>query len=115
MDVLLPLPMRAVFSYGVPEGFSPVAGMRAIVPFGKNKRYTGVVKAVYESDAKRNLKFVEEFPDDFAVVTPPLLRLYEWMADYYLCGEGEALKASLPAGLQTRSDTTIQPAEGLDL
>lgn len=116
VDVLLPLPMRAVYSYRVREGGSvPVPGMRVVVPFGQNKRYAGVVKAVYEAPEDRNLKFVEELPDEFPVVTEPLLRLYDWAAEYYFCSAGEALKASLPTALKTQSEPTILPAEGADL
>ncbi len=116
VDVLLPLPMRAVYSYGVRENVgTPVPGMRVVVPFGNNKHYTGVVKAVYDAPEDRKLKFVEAFPDDFPVVTEALLELYDWAAEYYFCSAGEALKASLPTGLKTQSEPTILPAEGVDL
>jgi primosomal protein N' (replication factor Y) len=116
VDVLLPLPMRAVYSYRLPQGAPlPEPGMRAVVPFGKNKKYTGVITAVYDSPDERKLKTVEEMPDAFPVVTPSLLKLYDWTAEYYFCGPGEVLKASLPAGLKAQSEPIIIAAEGVDL
>src|SRR5262249_49014651 len=43
--------------------------------------------------------------DDRSLVTPELMRLTRWMADYYLCGWGQVLNAVIPAGVKERSGT----------
>jgi primosomal protein N' (replication factor Y) len=43
--------------------------------------------------------------DDEALLTPDLLRLTRWMADYYLCGWGQVLNAVVPAGAKDRAGT----------
>ena len=43
--------------------------------------------------------------DDEALLTPDLLRLTRWMADYYLCGWGQVLNAVVPAGAKEQAGT----------
>lgn len=87
--------------------------MRALVAFGKSKLYTGVIKSLREESddaALRKLKPIDSFPDDRPVLRPKQLELFEWIAYYYFCTEGEVLKASLPAGLKLESEITVESA-----
>ena len=43
--------------------------------------------------------------DDDALLTPDLMRLTRWMADYYLCGWGQVLNAVVPAGAKDQAGT----------
>ena len=47
---------------------------------------------------------LEEYP----VVTDQQIRLWEWMAQYYLCSMGSVLKAALPSALLLTSETLIR-------
>lgn len=111
-QVLLPLPLKSIFSYRLagPYKRTPQVGARVLVPFGKSRLYAGVVVALLSPVGTdlRALKPVEDVLDDAPVVTPQLLQLYKWLANYYLCSEGEALKASLPSGLKMESETEVQ-------
>lgn len=112
VQVLLPLPLKSIFSYRLagPYARTPQVGVRVLVPFGKSRLYTGIIVDILPalgSDA-RALKTVEDVLDDAPVVTAQLLQLYRWLAGYYLCSEGEALKASLPSGLKLESETMVQ-------
>src|SRR5262249_37203083 len=42
---------------------------------------------------------------DEALLTPDLMRLTRWMADYYLCGWGQVLNAVIPAGAKQQAGT----------
>ena len=55
-DVILPVPLHATFTYAVPETLSVVEGMRVLVPFGRGKKYVGVVDRVHDQQ-----------PQDYAV------------------------------------------------
>jgi primosomal protein N' (replication factor Y) (superfamily II helicase) len=117
VEVLLPLPLSGAFTYILPEGMIAQVGIRVLVPFGKGKLQAGVVRRVATIQDKlqaRELKFVKEVLDEVPVVTPTLLDLYDWIADYYLCKQGEVLKASLPTGLKMQSTRTVYLPEGLD-
>ena len=43
--------------------------------------------------------------DDQALITPDLLKLTRWLADYYLCGWGQVLNAVVPAEVRERAGT----------
>ncbi len=47
-EVILPLPLPAPFTYAVPNDMeqSIREGHRVVVPFGKRRRYTGIVATV---------------------------------------------------------------------
>jgi primosomal protein N' (replication factor Y) len=101
VDVVLPLPLDQAYTYRVPDAQADAVqvGARVLVPF-RSRRLTGVV--VGEGPPPDTLDFevkaVLDVLDDVPVCTPELLDLTEWIADYYVCGWGEALKAVLPAG-----------------
>ncbi len=74
------------------------------MPFG-NRQLTGVVVGKEidddfdESKAKTIIDVLEEKPS----FTQELLDLTEWIADYYVCGWGEVLKAAAPTGVDVES------------
>lgn len=110
--VIVPVPVRRRFDYLVPEGWESAVhvGLRVLVPFGKNKRYTGVVAELrHESDTKAlgELKPLAELLDRSPAVPVPLLNLWAWTARYYHCSEGEVLKAALPADLKLESEWVV--------
>lgn len=112
-DVILPLDTPPLtFALPEPLARSVEAGSRVIVPLGKSKFYTGIVLRVHERrpDFKR-IRPVAEVTDAAPVVTPEQLRLWLWMADYYLCSPGVVMRAALPAALKPdgfSSDEALQ-------
>ena len=114
VDVVLPLPLDQAYTYRVPEAHaaSVQVGARVLVPF-RNRRLTGVV--VGEGPSPETLDFevkaVLDVLDDVPVCTPALLDLTEWIADYYVCSWGEALKAVLPAGTTVKSEHRLARTE----
>ena len=102
-DVILPLPLDGVFTYSVPKAMEePVrAGLRVLVPFGRNKTYVGIVAEIHERapegyQTKDILQVLEVSP----IVLGRQLKLWRWIADYYMSPIGEVYKAALPAGLK---------------
>lgn len=110
-ELLLPVPVPKLFTYRVPFDLNDriQTGIRAIVPFGNRKILTGVVIHVHESPPREyEAKYILELLDDEPVVTDLQLRLFNWMADYYLCSAGEVMNAALPAGLKLSSESMVQ-------
>ena len=110
-QVSLPLPLRDAFDYKVPEGVNLRLGQRVRVPFGR-QRLQGVVTALLDSSQAKGLKALERVLDDEAPsVSGPLLDFTRWVADYYLCGWGEALALALPPAGGLRQEAWLQVAD----
>ena len=121
-EVAVPLRVAQTFTYRLPSALRAEArvGARLLVPFGR-KLLTAYVVALHEAlDPalgldEAELKEAEELLDTEALVTPEVLELTRWIADYYAAPWGEVLKAALPAGLNAAVEQvlTITP-EGRD-
>jgi primosomal protein N' (replication factor Y) len=76
-------------------------GMRVLVPFGRNKTYLGIVDRLHDEPSKGyEIKPIGQLIDEEPTVTEQQLRLWHWIADYYLSPIGEVYKAALPGGLK---------------
>jgi primosomal protein N' (replication factor Y) len=106
---LLPLALPQAYSYAVPVDLVPFihVGQRIIVQFGKNKFYTAIIKRIHHTKPIVEPKLIDSLADEFPIVTETQLKLWRWIADYYLCTEGEVMQAALPAGLKLSSETKI--------
>ena len=113
-NIILPLPLDGYFTYGVPDALASRVqnGMRVTVPFGKSKTYVGVV-AEYPVDVPKPVeevaqqgkkkivyKNIADVLDDTPILLPQQLRLWKWIADYYMSPIGDVYKAALPSGLK---------------
>ncbi len=109
-DVILPLYLPNTFTYRIPAELTGLVqtGCRVIVQFGAKKIVTAVVCRLHDDapayDSKEILELLEEQPS----VNTYQLKLFQWMADYYMCTIGEVLNAALPAGLKLNSESRVQ-------
>ena len=111
IDVILPLPLHACFTYALPPSMSESVeiGCRVVVPFGKKKYYTGIVRNVhYLKPQEYEVKEVTAVLDKRPILLPLQFRFWEWLADYYLCTQGDVYKAALPSGLKLESETIVE-------
>ncbi|MBQ2209473.1 MAG: primosomal protein N' [Prevotella sp.] len=100
-DLILPVPLEGLFTYAVPEGMSVEVGMRAVVAFGRSKTYVGLVARLHDQQPRGyEVKSIQQLLDKAPVVTAQQLKLWYWIADYYLSPIGDVYKAALPAGLK---------------
>lgn len=117
--LLLPVPIPRLFTYRVPHALSErvQVGQRAIVQFGDRKIITGVIASLSEQPPKGvEAKYILELLDTFPVITDLQFKLFQWIAAYYACTEGEVLNAALPSGLKLSSESMVQlhPAFNLE-
>ncbi len=111
VDVAVPYPVEKLFTYRVPEALRDriAPGARVQVPFGR-RRVTGYVIATRPRvPAGVKLREIWSLVDEEPLLTPALLDLARWMADYYVHPLGETLHAVLPAGV--RGAGRILPAD----
>ncbi len=111
VDVILPLPLPKSFTYSLPdEGAEEVQiGCRVVVPFGRKKFYTAIVRNVhYCAPTEYEVKEITTVLDTSPILLPVQFRLWEWLAEYYLCTQGDVYKAALPSGLKLESETMVE-------
>jgi primosomal protein N' (replication factor Y) len=110
-DVILPLPLHGLYTYSIPAALvqSVSVGSRVIVQFGKKKLYTAIVFHIHQSDNTNNaiIKDITAALDDYPIVTPLQLKLWEWIAMYYICSLGDVYKAALPSSLKLESESYV--------
>lgn len=96
IEVALNLPLKMSFRYRVPTELAARVkiGSRVLVPF-RNKNLKGFVTREREK-GERKLKDVIKLVDDFPAISRPLLRLGEWVSQYYHCSLGQSLHSMLP-------------------
>lgn len=110
-ELLLPVPVPRLFTYRVPFQLNDHVrvGQRAIVQFGDRKIVTGLIYSINEDVPKDfEAKSILEILDDFPAVNEIQLKLFQWIADYYMCTLGEVMNAALPSGLKLSSESMVQ-------
>ena len=111
VDVILPLPLPRYFTYSLPDEWADEVqmGCRVVVPFGRKKYYTAIVRNVhYCEPADYEVKEVSALLDAHPILLPEQFKFWEWLADYYLCTQGDVYKAALPSGLKLESETMVE-------
>jgi len=102
-DVILPVPVEGYFTYAIPAEMEGriVVGVRVLVPFGRNKNHVGVVARIHEQQPQGyEVKALLQQMDEEPIMLDSQLRLWQWIADYYMSPIGEVYKAAVPAGLK---------------
>ncbi len=110
VEVLIPLALPKNFTWKVPPELvnSVQPGIRVEVVFGKNKKYAGIIKRVHQDPpASFDPKPIINVLDDSPIVYQEELRFWEWIADYYMCSEGEVMQAALPTHFKLSSETIL--------
>ncbi len=102
-DVILPLPLEGLFTYSVPERLAGriAVGVRVMVPLGKGKTYVAMVARLHDEKPQGyGVRDIIDVMDTEPQITDTQLRLWQWIADYYLSPIGEVYRAALPSGLK---------------
>ena len=103
VDVILPLPLDGVFTYSVPSSLEEQVrmGLRVLVPFGRNKTYVGIISSIHHQAPEGcQTKDILQVLDVSPILLDSQLKLWNWIADYYMSPIGEVYKAALPSGLK---------------
>ncbi len=109
-EIIIPLALPKTYTYAVPENLlmQVMPGVRVEVVFGRQKKYAGVVKSLFaEKPQGFDPKPIQNVLDAEPVVHEAQLELWKWIADYYLCSEGEVMAAALPTHFKLSSETIL--------
>lgn len=104
VDLMLPVPLEGFFTYSVPERLRERIqfGVRVIVTFGPKKTYVGIVVRTHDNTPEGGYKIKEiiDIVDDKPMMLDKQMKLWQWIAEYYLAPIGDVYKAAMPSGLK---------------
>ena len=111
IQVAIPVPMRQLFTYQVPEALQTPAiavGERVVVPFGPRK-VIGIVideQAHCDFDVKKIKRIAERLNDNFNL-SKPLVSFLQLCAHYYHHPVGDVFQQALPILLRKVENVTL--------
>ena len=109
-EIIIPAALPKNYTWSVPSHLQEMVkpGCRVEVNLGQRKKYAGIVKALYTKKPEFiETKDILNVLDTEPVVFAEQLKLWEWIASYYMCSEGEVMAAALPAHFKLSSETII--------
>lgn len=114
IDVILPIPLQKLFTYSITEAEASFlkVGARVAVPFGKSKIYTALVHEIHNNKPLvYDAKDIHQILDEEPLVNKHQLHLWSWISKYYMCTQGEVMRAALPSAFLLESETIISKNE----
>lgn len=117
VDVILPVPLEGLFTYGLPDEWAErvTMGVRVLVPLGKSKHYIAMAVRVHQTEPDVAWKSIEQVLDDIPVLREEQMRLWQWISDYYMSPIGDVFKAAMPSGMKTEEGYRPRTETCLDL
>jgi len=113
-QVAVPVHLRKLFTYRLPAPMRALArvGSRVMVQLGPKPTAAYIVQLLPRlrdgtSLVESEIKDINELLDVDPPLTPQILELTRWIADYYATPWGEILRAALPAGINASVEQTI--------
>ncbi len=109
-EVIIPAALPKNYTWSVPAHLLETAkvGCRVEVNLGKSKKYAGIIKRLHNHKPEFfETKDILNVLDVEPVVFEQQLKLWEWIASYYMCSEGEVMAAALPAHFKLSSETIL--------
>jgi len=110
VDVIMPLAVKGLFTYHVNGAYTDKVdvGKRVIVQFGKKRLYSAIVYRLHHNAPKNyKTKPIDSVLDQQPIINEFQFKLWQWIAEYYMCSIGEVYKAALPSGLKLESETKV--------
>lgn len=122
VEVALPPPLARQLTYAVPSELTETVGLGSVVLVPVQQRLvTGFVVAEDPPAGDLSERAIREISQliDGALLSPEIVQLCHFLAEYYLAPLGSALAAALPPGVHITSRRRVRrgtkpPADGLD-
>jgi primosomal protein N' (replication factor Y) len=106
VSVAVPVPFLDRLTYGVPDRLElPVVGARVRVPVGSRTLTGCVVQQSADASDPEAVKDIVEVLDREPFLPPGVVKLCEWVAEYYLAGIGDAIAVAMPPGARARASS----------
>jgi primosomal protein N' (replication factor Y) len=109
VEVIIPLFLPKNYTYAVPDYLQSAIqiGLRVEVSL-KNKKYTGIVKSISKQKPEAfEPKDILNVLDKEPLIHTQQLAFWQWMAQYYMCTEGEVMQAAVPSNFKLNSESIL--------
>src|ERR1700733_8800278 len=108
-NVALPVPLRSLFTYSIPDHLREIIrpGIRVQVPFRKKSLIGVVIDLTATAPQDTKIRDISKSIDHTPALTPKLIELGQWIANYYLAPVGEVFRAMLPPPTEIRIQRLI--------
>lgn len=110
-EVIIPAALPQNYTWSVPTSLRDQVqvGKRVEVNLGNRRRYAGIIKRLHsEIPTDFKPKPIIQVLDDHPIVTETQISFWSWIAQYYLCTEGEVMAAALPTNFKLSSETWLR-------
>ena len=108
--IILPLAVALEYTYEIPDELKEevAIGKRVEVQFGAKRIYAGIVHRIFQQEPPEyKVKPIVNVIDEKPILLPIHLKLWEWIANYYMCTMGEIMTAALPKAMKLSSETKV--------
>ena len=104
--VLIDGPSELVFDYAIPADLPVVEGCRVRVPI-RQKSSSGTVLAIHEPPAQSEfaMREIQSLIDPEPLITPTLLKVARWIANYYGSSIESVIRSILPEAVRTEDNS----------
>jgi len=102
LHVAINVPLRRFFEYKIPlpQPFELLPGMRVEVPFSGKNRIGIIAKVSTHSEyPAKKIKSIIQLLDDAPLINQSMVKLADWMVNYYHAPAGEVWQTLLPTSL----------------
>ncbi len=111
VDVVLPLNLKQFYTYTANDFEDELAeGKRVLVDL-KGKVYTAIIRKIHNATPNYTCKPVIQVLDQENLISDKQLKLWDWIANYYMAPPGLVMAAALPAAFRISSETQLYLAE----
>src|SRR6516165_5628121 len=111
LNVAVMAAIHGPLTYSVPESIQVRAGQRLLVPLGTRKVVGVALEPVARLAPGIRVRDILRVVDPEPILSPELLTLGLWMAEYYLAPVGEVFRAMLPLRAEWRRTRWLQLTE----
>jgi primosomal protein N' (replication factor Y) len=108
-EIIIPLHLPKNYTWKIPLELIPKAniGTRVEVEL-RNKKYTGIIKNLSPDKPEAfEPKDILSVLDDEPILYHTQLQLWQWIAQYYMCSQGDVMNAAVPSHLKLNSESII--------
>lgn len=109
-EIIIPLALPLNYTWAIPKAFQEKVqpGIRVEVMLGKSKKYAGIIKKIHHNKPEAfEPRDMINILDHEPIIHQEQLAFWEWMANYYMCTEGEIMQAAIPANLKLSSESIL--------
>src|SRR5262249_15961692 len=108
-NIALPVPLRTLFTYSIPETLRDQIqlGSRVLVPFRKKSLVGVVVEFTDTAPPNTQVRPITKALELTPGLPLKLLDLAQWLANYYIAPIGEVLRSMLPPVVELKTKQTV--------